>query len=485
MLVAMSTYQSRDKFQSTSYDRAITVAGSAAPLLDALGRFYTRPAVTGNPAPELPPWATVQAEVAAQVALFPVEAQIALAQCLDALLAAAELRDRALTGSGAMGFDKWAELNALWFDSWQQPAALTAARTASKAVDFDTLARAGELAVRAVESLRAALGQSMPVPGARLDLTGPLGRVVLALDAADDKWSGAASDEALFLLVDRAGNDTYLDDIAANWDVYHPIAAVVDLGGNDRYHPSYDWDPIKEAYIPSPAANGLGRQAAGMFGVAVLLDAAGDDSYLCPRACQGYGLFGVGVLIDRGGDDTYKGYDLSQGAADYGFGLLLDTGGGADKYETLQMSQGYGGSRGIGWLVDDAGDDDYLAIETPIVANWANEGTNWSGAQGFGFGNRLLPGGPYVSGGLGGLLDLGGNDTYKCAVMCQGFGYFFGTGLLYDKRGDDKHIVSHKYGMGGATHQSVGIFLDEGGADSYTYRGARLPYAKFPRDPVR
>jgi hypothetical protein len=83
----------------------------------------------------------------------------------------------------------------------------------------------------------------------------------------------------------------------------------------------------------------------------------------------------------------------------------------------------------------------------------------------------MLPSGPYLSGGLGALFDLAGNDTYQCAVMCQGFGYFFGTGLLWDKQGDDTHVVTHKYGIGGATHQSVGLYLDGQGADSYTYSG--------------
>ena len=69
-----------------------------------------------------------------------------------------------------------------------------------------------------------------------------------------------------------------------------------------------------------------------------------------------------------------------------------------------------GGTRGIGYLVDDGGNDDYLAIENPIISDWAGEGTNWSGSQGFGFGTRLLPSGPYLSGGLGALFDLGGSS---------------------------------------------------------------------------
>jgi hypothetical protein len=53
--------------------------------------------------------------------------------------------------------------------------------------------------------------------------------------------------------------------------------------------------------------------------------------------------------------------------------------------------------------------------------------------------------------------------------MCQGWGYFFGTGILYDKSGNDSYTVWHKYGMGGANHLAVGLLLDEQGADTYEY----------------
>lgn len=343
------------------------------------------------------------------------------------------------------------------------------ARDLADGLDFEELARAGQIAVRAVESARVALAAEPTAPGAKLDLTGPLGRIAISMEATDDTWTGGD----FFLLVDAAGNDTYSGDTASNLDLFHPVTVVLDLAGDDHYEPNYAFD-IADGKLPAQKKLGA-RQAAGMFGIAVLDDGAGDDTYLCTTFCQGYGLFGVGVHIDRGGSDSYKGYAFSQGAAEFGYGLLLDTGGSKDTYETYQTSQGYGGTRGVGWLVDDGGDDDYLSIEEPIIANWANEGTNWSGSQGFGFGTRIFPQGStpgvYLSGGLGGLFDLGGNDKFKCSVMCQGFGYFFGAGLLYDKEGNDDYVVAHKYGMGGATHQSIGLFLDYGGADTHTYLG--------------
>lgn len=45
------------------------------------------------------------------------------------------------------------------------------------------------------------------------------------------------------------------------------------------------------------------------------------------------------------------------------------------------------------------------------------------------------------------------------------------AGLLYDKQGDDKYTVKHKYALGAATHQSAGIFIDGKGADTYANTG--------------
>lgn len=468
LLVAQGTYGQREGFVASRFDKAITVLAEGQPLLDALKAFYLHAPVIGG-APAATPWEALEPSVAEQVSRFPLAAQIALAQALGGLVVAAELRDSAYTKNGVRTMEQWAlDIDAYW-KKRVYVSGYPLARDLADGVDFEELARAGQIAVRAVESARLALAAEPITEGAKLDLTGPLGRVALSLEAQDDTWSGGD----FFLLVDAGGNDTYSGDTAANLDLFHPVTALLDLAGNDRYEPSFAFD-IEDGTLPSQKKPGA-KQAAGMFGIAVLDDAAGDDSYLCTNFCQGYGLFGVGAHLDRGGNDTYEGYAYSQGAAEFGYGLLLDTGGGKDTYETYQLSQGFGGTRGIGWLVDDGGDDDYLAIEDPIIDNWAGEGTNWSGSQGFGFGTRIFPQGStpgtYLSGGLGGLFDLGGDDHFKCAVMCEGFGYFFGAGLFYDKAGDDDYVVSHKYGMGGATHQSIGLFLDYGGADTHTYLG--------------
>lgn len=483
LLVAQGIFGDRAAYQASRYDRAFTVDATARPLLAALEQYYRHPRVAGDPAPALPPWESVADGVAAQVATLSPRTQVALAQAILGLVAAADLRDQALTRSGKLKLTDWpAQIDTFLVGRGSGSItsfgdAYKAANKMTAAMDYEWLSRAGQLASRAVESLRIALAGEPLQPGAALDFTGPLGRIVVSMEDHDDTRTGANH----FLLLDGGGNDTYHDAVAANPDLYHPITAVIDLAGNDKYIPAEAWDLLQDG-LPLDEGPSTG-QAAGWFGVAILDDAAGDDVYQTGYY-QAYGLWGVGVLADHGGKDLYKGYNRSQGAADFGYGLLVDLGGGDDRHETLHNSQGFGGTRGIGWLVDDAGDDRYLAVTTPLKGDPSNnpydrEGSNFSGAQGFGWGLRVWDNTgkavAYLSGGLGALFDLAGNDNYECAVMCQAWGYFYGAGLLWDKAGNDSYKTWHKYGIGGATHQAIGVFIDEKGADTYEYTAGGIP----------
>jgi hypothetical protein len=465
LLVAQQTFNVRDELALSRFDRRITLDAPESPLLEAVRLFLDRQPVEGHPSPPSTPWAELEPGLAEQIDRFPYEAQAALALAIGGLLEAAELRDRALLDKGVLTMDQWGELQRRYWSGRTGHSTYSHefGTEAHPGLDLELLSRAGQVAVRVLESLRLALAGVEPVEGAELTLEGSLGRVRISLDGGDDQYIGAGDD---FLLVDLAGDDTYLDHIATNAEIYYPVAAVLDLSGDDRYGHSVDWT-IDEGQMNLEATR---MQGAGIFGVAVLIDGAGDDSYHASGLCQGMGAFGVGVLADHGGADTYSGYTMCQGSADFGYGLLVDLGDGRDQYETWQKSQGYGGPRGMGWLVDEAGDDHYLAIAEPIIVDWAGEGSNWSGSQGFGFGVRdgfFTEGAPIFSGGLGALFDLDGDDSFQCAVMCQGFGYAFGTGLFYDRRGDDDHLITHKYALGSATHWAVGLYLDGDGDDSY------------------
>ena len=84
-----------------------------------------------------------------------------------------------------------------------------------------------------------------------------------------------------------------------------PISLVIDCAGNDAYESTHD-----------------GAQGFGLLGVGVLVDVAGDDTYLGQRWAQGAGFLGLGILIDDGGSDRYRSEGLSQGTALFGAAAL-------------------------------------------------------------------------------------------------------------------------------------------------------------------
>ena len=459
LLAAMHTYNQRDEFVRSHFDKQYVVSDFDTPLLDALKVHYERAPLPGNPGPPTEAFANLKPQLLEQLSGFPVETRVALALAIYGLTDAAEMRNQALLGLGKLDWKGWAKHHGEFLKGFNLYSASVQNET-YPAIDFELMNRAGQLAVRSLESLRMALAGLAPVDGAVLDFKGPYGRVIVDLTSAANAWEG----DDVFLLVDGSGDDTYLGMTAANSGIYYPVAAVLDLAGNDTYLPSDGWEFSKATVVGARTP----MQGAGIYGLGILSDAAGDDIYRAASASQGWGVFGVGVLMDHGGADSYEGYDYCLGSSEFGYGLLYDTGGGNDNYKTLQHSLGYGGPRGMGFAVDTGGDDTYLAFKEPIIFDWAGEGTNFSGSLGFAFGWRA---GPYWSGGLGAAFDLGGNDSYECAVMCLGFGYFFGTGLFYDQSGDDDYKLTHKYGIGAATHQSVGLFEDGDGADTYVNTG--------------
>jgi len=470
LLVAQSAFNAREDFVATRFDRRYVLDDEEddQPLLTAIQAWYEHAPVDGDPEVPTETWEDIADDTAGDVDDFPLEVQQPLALALYGLIDAAGLRDEALLGLDELAMADWATLHDDYYNGATDYSTYTHeyGTDAHPGFDFATMARAGQLAVRATESLRLALADLEPIDGARVKLDGPLGRLVIDLEDGADEYGP----KDYFLVVDGFGDDTYDDQVAVNRSIYQPVSVVLDLHGNDTYSHTGGWT-IEDAYIPLLSAR---AQGVGLFGVALLDDADGDDLYHCAAIAQGVGIFGVGVLVDHGGADTYKGYYGAQGHAQFGYGLLADLGGSDDCYETLQQGQGYGGPRGIGWLVDDGGDDSYLAVEEPIVWDWAGEGSNWSGSQGFGYGVRdgyFTPGAPIFSGGLGGLFDLDGHDDYQCAVMCQGFGYAFGTGLFFDAAGDDDHLTTHKYSLGSATHWAAAMYIDLGGADTYRNDG--------------
>ncbi len=224
---------------------------------------------------------------------------------------------------------------------------------------------------------------------------------------------------------------------------------IIDLGGNDTY------ESLAECAGPG----------AGVFGLSLIDDRAGDDQYRSARLGSiGFGLFGMGILIDRAGDDRYEnlGRDSgwSTGVGFYGVGLVIDH-AGDDAYHAEKFSQGVGGPRGFGGIIDGGGDDRYEANGPHFGSAYGTPDVFLGMSQGFGFGIR-----GHAAGGVGAIYDDAGDDHYIAGEFSQAGGYYFGLGILHDRAGNDRYH-GNRYGQAFAAHQAAGILIDDAGDDSY------------------
>jgi len=292
-----------------------------------------------------------------------------------------------------------------------------------------------------------------------------------------------APDDAA-LIVDLGGDDAYPGRVGSTHRSHLAASVLIDVAGNDTYGPA-DWTlrTVERKASAFDHRDGL-TQGAGLFGVGLVIDGAGDDTYRSTVFGQGMGLFGVGALYDVAGTDTYDATYFGQGAGQAGVGLLLDR-AGDDVYTLGSSGMGMGRPRGQGVLLDLAGDDDYLALhddDAPELLEkyplWfpsgyrdeLDEEHNMSVAMGVGWGFR----GDWFTdmtnwaGGLGAAIDLGdGNDVRFADAMSMGQGFVYGMGLLYDDGGDDAYRAFW-WSFGSGTHMGTGVMMENGGNDDLT-----------------
>jgi hypothetical protein len=288
----------------------------------------------------------------------------------------------------------------------------------------------------------------------------------------------------MMFFVDLGGDDTYLTPMGSNQGRQNPVSIAIDTGGKDVYAYTETGSSELGGLLPSDSdgrypgdenygeisLSSIGRQGSARDGVAMLFDYGGsDDIYRSLRGSQGYAQSGVGVLFDDGGDDAYISEATSQGAAQFGIGILMDAGEGDDTRYAFTQSQGFGYVKGAGFLVDGGGNDLYRCDHgspelggLPIYYSPQMPGSgNSSFCQGAGFGRRGSDIQSHLSGGLGILRDLGGDDKYEASVFGQGSGYWQGTGILSDQSGMDTYDAFY-YVQGAAAHYAIGVLSDDG-----------------------
>jgi hypothetical protein len=388
-------------------------------------------------------WSDIRGRVEAQIAPLPLPLRQSLARMVEAVREARRWRNRSLHAIPAV---QWQHI----FFSTTLEESQCDAHTFDQvvydaAVAFDTKSASwGAMLLAQVVEKEVPLLQEYAGSAYSVDIPTPMGRILLAGGGDDTHFAPDCA-----LLVDLGGDDSYLGATGASRHDL-PVSVTVDIDGNDTYASPHEKTPA---------------QGAGVLGIGMLLDCAGDDRYEAHSFSQGCGRFGVGVQYDAAGNDAYVSRGFSQGAGLYGIGVLLDRAGN-DTYNTVYYAQGYGFSGGCGLLMDIAGDDRYVADDTDLVhVGDETPKHNESDAQGFGSGRRGdHTDGHNMSGGLGILDDLDGDDFYSAGVFAQGSGYWFGYGVLNDDRGDDRYRGVF-FNLGASAHFAIGVLFDNGGND--------------------
>jgi len=288
--------------------------------------------------------------------------------------------------------------------------------------------------------------------------------------------SGANRYEGEYLLVlDFGGNDLYRGPGSVSGGELG-VSVVVDRGGDDGYAAT------------DSARAGPGGALLGLAGVWDLGE--GRDRYACGAWGEGFGFLGMGWIVDDGGDDRYRASALSQGAGILGIGLLADA-SGKDLYamdDSLAwgdgfhsgMGQGFAGIGGVGVLLEGGGNDTYRA--GPVIFPEAGTAASGDGSAVGGTG-RFVQGAsrgdpenavPFPrAGGLGLLVEGGGNDRYRAGLRGQGRGERGGLGALVERGGDDLYRCRGT-GQGSGTSTGIGLLIEINGNDIYWNDGSGL-----------
>ncbi|MDO5308341.1 MAG: hypothetical protein Q4G03_02445 [Planctomycetia bacterium] len=257
-------------------------------------------------------------------------------------------------------------------------------------------------------------------------------------------------------IIDLGGDDVYNEGACV---LNRPLLVVIDLGdGNDEY-----------------VGKNVAIQGSAILGVSVWYDAGGNDTYMAKDVCQGSCIGGFAALINEKGDDKYLGFMRCQGTALCGFGMLLDR-GGKDDYRAAMIAQGVGSPGGFGAIVDRDGNDHYYVGGYYFDSYPEHPGYDGWG-QGVGAGIRRV-----ACGGIGTLIDGGGDDAYEFDYFGHGGGYWMGIGVARDFRGNDTRYAAtstmydgtarrerrwQRFGNGFGCHYACGYLFDDDGDDVY------------------
>jgi hypothetical protein len=278
-----------------------------------------------------------------------------------------------------------------------------------------------------------------------------LGYAVLLDASGDDRYEGQwlTQGAALFgaaVLIDRRGQDRYQAQGQAQGFALGGIGALLDLEGNDRYH-----------------ALSQSQASAGPGGLALLFDRAGNDRYVLantPLVLPSAQLKSSNASLGQGtafglrnrADDTHP-------SVPGGLALLLDA-RGDDVYEAQVFAQGAGYEGGLGVLWDGAGSDQMHATWYALGAAAHGAGgvfvAGGSGGDVYTVSHATSLGAAHdesVAVFVGGL----GHDRYKLSTLGLGAAHDGSTALFLDRGGNDHYRHAHPrcHGFGASVYSDA------------------------------
>jgi hypothetical protein len=263
----------------------------------------------------------------------------------------------------------------------------------------------------------------------------------------------------LGILVDREGDDIYTQgvDPARGRD---RTALLEDAPTSSREAAPdirvVDPERVYSGAEPGSLDGGFSYGAA-LFGIGLHIDRGGDDTYLVDKwalgAAHGPGL---GLLIDESGEDWYIAAIHSIGMGyNKGVGILRDRGAGADLYQCWGVYKNEYNREG-------GPDHGFEGFGVGVGAGWRSERYSQSPTHGPGF-----------VGGIGLVNDGGGDDTYVSSTFGLGIGFTAGIGMMVESAGNDVYLAmkgeaEQHSGLGEGIHHGAALVLDRAGDDFYS-----------------
>ncbi len=253
---------------------------------------------------------------------------------------------------------------------------------------------------------------------------------------------GAASFGVSFL-IDETGNDSYhVTQFGQGFAGPMAVGILIDHEGNDQYYAGgkYTHEPLMPLDYRSMAQGfGFGLRPYLGGGIALLYDGAGNDHYNGGVYAQASAYwYALGMLIDGGGNDVFTAVYYPQGSGIHlAGGFLLNREGDDMYYSRHGPGQGAGHDYGVGFFIDQAGNDSYsieggngLALTNSVaifIDTAGNDRYERYSETNYGYG-RTARG----SGSIGLFLDTGG-DNYYALQDCENDSTwqrgYFGFGL--------------------------------------------------------